>query len=112
MPPEEPSERAECVRWTTRPSACARRFPTAVPTSPIRIGRGFRFLDTKDSAKLAADASYREMVARLDYRHRQQDGASDHGSQRTLDADALERAAADAYEARSERMRTAWKNHA
>ena len=79
-------------------------------TSPHRPG--FRFLDTKDSAKLAADASYREMVARLDYRHRQQDGASDHGSQRTLDADALKRAAADAYEARSERMRTAWKNHA
>jgi hypothetical protein len=78
-------------------------------TDPHRPG--FRF-DTKDSAKLAADASYREMVARLDYRHRQQDGASDHGSQRTLDADALERAAADAYEFRSERMRTAWKNHA
>jgi hypothetical protein len=74
-------------------------------TDPHRPG--FRFLDTKDSAKLAADTSYWEMVARLDYRHRQQDGDSDDGSrQRTLDE--LEAAAAASYAARSKRMAEAW----
>jgi hypothetical protein len=75
-------------------------------TDPHRPG--FRFLDTKDSAKLAADTSYWEMVARLDYRHRQQDGDSDDGSrQRTLDE--LEAAAAASYAARSKRMAEAWR---
>jgi hypothetical protein len=77
-------------------------------TSPHRPG--FRFLYTGDAGRLAANDAYAEMRTRLDYRHRQQDGVSDHGSrQRTLDE--LEAAASAAYEARSARMRAVSKDH-
>ena len=61
-----------------------------------------------DAGRLAASDAYAEMRTRLDYRHRQQDGVSDHGSrQRTLDE--LEAAAAASYAARSKRMAEAWR---
>jgi hypothetical protein len=73
-------------------------------TDPHRPG--FRFLDTNDTTRIAADHAYERMRSRLDYRHRQQDSGA-----RTPTLDELEQAAVDAYRARSERLRTAWKTH-
>ena len=77
-------------------------------TSPHRPG--FRLLDIGDASRLAAIA-YAEMRTLLDYRHRQQDGVSNHGlRQRMLSLDALEQLAADSYAQRNERMRNAWRH--
>jgi len=78
-------------------------------TSPHRPG--FRLLDIGDASRLAANDAYAEMRTLLDYRHRQQDGVSDHGlRRRTLSLDALEQLAADSYAQRNERMRNAWRH--
>ena len=72
--------------------------------------KGFCFADVDDAAKLVADQAYEQMRTRLDYRHRQQGGASNHGS-RPPTLDQLEQRAATAYAQRTERMKRAWRDH-
>jgi hypothetical protein len=86
-------------------------------TSPHR--KGFRFADTDDADRLAADEAYEQMRTRLAdaYKHRQQHGGDVRKSSATGAAptraptlDALQQAAEKAYEDRNARMQNAWKH--
>ena len=69
----------------------------------------FRFADTNDAARLAADAAYQQMRERLSNAWRNKDHPHDdqRTPQRTLDE--LRAAAEQAWEERSARMRNAWR---
>jgi hypothetical protein len=80
-------------------------------TSPHRPG--YRFADTSDAARLAADEAYEQRRERMHYttnRRRQQQDANEPPPTSTRTLDALRASATAAYEARSKRMAGAWKN--
>jgi hypothetical protein len=78
-------------------------------TSPHRPG--YRFADTNDPARLAAESAYRERCQDMHYtsRRNHQDGIPDERhAARTLDE--LRQAADAAYREKCERLRNAWRN--
>jgi hypothetical protein len=83
-------------------------------TSPHR--KGFRFADTDDAARIAANDAYearsRRMADAWKHKGEPQDGEElpRGGSSRTLSLDAARAAADRAYEARSRRMADAWRH--
>lgn len=80
-------------------------------THPCRPG--FRFADTDDSARAAADEAYEQMRTRLSDAWRNKDAQAEDNRNpappptRTLDA--LRALAEKAWEERNERMRNAWR---
>jgi hypothetical protein len=78
-------------------------------TSPHRPG--YRFADTHDAARLAAEQAYRERSTRLQdaWRKGRLDPVRDHAS-RQLTLDELRAAADAAYREKCERLRNGWRN--
>jgi hypothetical protein len=80
-------------------------------TSPHR--KGFRFADTDDADRLAADEAYQERSKRMATAWQRKGQQHDAGGAvtppptRTLDA--LRKDAETAYEERNKRMRNAWR---
>jgi hypothetical protein len=84
---------------------------TADHTSPFKPG--YRFADSNDAARLAADEAYEQRRERMHYttnRRRQQQDANEPPPTSTRTLDELRESATAAYEARSKRMAGAWKN--
>jgi hypothetical protein len=80
-------------------------------TSPFKPG--YRFADTNDAVRVAADEAYEARRERLHYtinRRRQQQDANEPPPTTTRTLDELRAAASAAYEARSKRMAGAWKD--
>jgi hypothetical protein len=78
-------------------------------TSPHRPG--YRFADTHDAARLAAEQAYRERSTRLQdaWRKGRLDPVRDHAP-RQLTLDELRAAADAAYHEKCERLRNGWRN--
>jgi hypothetical protein len=76
-------------------------------TSPHR--KGFRFADTNDAARLAADEAYHSRSRRMETAW-QRKGEQQHDQARTKSLDPLRSAADQAYAERSERLQNAWRN--
>jgi hypothetical protein len=81
-------------------------------TSPHR--KGFRFADTDDADRLAADEAYEQMRTRLSDAWRRKHDAKAEANRdgtpvRTITLDQLRAKAEQAYEDRNARMRNAWK---
>ena len=80
-------------------------------TDPSRPG--YRFLDTDDSLRLAADTAYEERCQRMAdaWKHKGDPPQRNQGSpQRAVSLDALHDQAERAYHERSERLRNAWRH--
>jgi hypothetical protein len=77
-------------------------------TSPHRPG--WRFADTTDAARLAADEAYEARRERMHYANRRrQDGTGDPGAT-ARNLDQLRALADAAYEAKCKRLQEGWRN--
>jgi hypothetical protein len=80
-------------------------------TSPHRPG--YRFADTSDAARLAADEAYEQRRERMHYttnRRRHQQDANEPPPTSTRTLDELRAKAEQAWEERNKRMANAWRN--
>jgi hypothetical protein len=82
-------------------------------TSPFRPG--FRFLDTNDANRIAANDAYEARRQAMHYankrrRQQQQDDAGNRNPTASLDLDQARAIADSAYQERSQRMANAWRN--
>jgi hypothetical protein len=79
-------------------------------TSPPR--KGFRFADTNDAAKLAAEEAYEQMRRRLSdaYRRKGEPAAANASPTPTRTLDQLQALAEQAWKDRNKRVQNAWRH--